>query len=281
MINNNGIIQNKNEVAIDIDNRGFQYGDGLFETLRVINNKVVFWEDHYFRLMASMRVLRMEIPMNFSPEILEEEILKTVAANGLENDAARVKINVYRIAGGFYLPEHREINYFISAKKLENQFYISDHKNYTVELFKDHYQVSGLLSTLKTTTKNIAILGSIYAQENDYDNCFILNEKKMVIEALNSNLFLVNGHEIKTPPLAEGCLNGIIRKKLIEIIEKTEGLTIKEESISPFELQKADELFLTNTIIGIQSVTNYRKKSYSSEKADLLRGKLNTIARLG
>lgn len=281
MINHNGMIQNESEVSLGVDNRGFQYGDGLFETLRVIDHKVVFWEDHYFRLMASMRVLRMEIPMDFSPEFLEAEILKTVAANGFENGAASVKINVFRVAGGRYLPTHRDVQYIISTKKLEHQFYISANPNYTVKLFKDHYQISGLLSTLKTTSKNLSVLGSIYAQENEYDNCLILNEHKMVVEALNSNLFLVKEDEIKTPPLSEGCLNGIIRKKLIEIIEKTDGLTLKEERISPFELQKADELFLTNSLMGIQSVTQYRKKSYGTEKADALRGKLNALARLG
>lgn len=90
----------------------------------------------------------------------------------------------------------------------------------------------------------------------------------------------MNGSVIKTPPLSEGCMNGIIRKELIKIIEKTEGLTLEETPISPFELQKADELFMTNTIIGIRPITKYRKKEFSSQVAQQLVGKLNAIARL-
>lgn len=124
------------------------------------------------------------------------------------------------------------------------------------------------------------MVGSIFAHENELDNCLLLNNHKNVVEALNGNLFLVNGSVIKTPPLSEGCMNGIIRKELIKIIEKTEGLTLEETPISPFELQKADELFMTNTIIGIRPITKYRKKEFSSQVAQQLVGKLNAIARL-
>jgi len=281
MINYNGKILTQENANLSITNRGYHYGDALFETLRVINGKVMFWEDHYFRLMASMRILRMEIPMSFSPEFLEEEILNCVKENNLENEPARVKINVHRLSGGLYLPQQRDIGYMISAFSLDSPFYIENEVSYEVELFKDHYVHSGLLSTLKTNNRIVNVLGSIFAEENAYDNCLLLNEKKSVIEALNGNIFLVKGNLIKTPPLADGCLNGIIRKNLISIVGKLEEFDLKEASISPFELQKADELFITNSIVGIQSITKYRKKIYTSAKANSLRAKLNTQARLG
>lgn len=281
MINYNGKMIAQENAGLSIDNRGYHYGDSLFETLRVIHGKVMFWEDHYFRLMASMRILRMEIPMSFSPEFLEDEILSIVKENGWEDESVRVKINVHRLSGGLYLPQQREIGYMISSSLLETPFYTSEESVYEVELFKDHYIMSGLLSTLKTNNKIVNVLGSIYAEENAYDNCLLLNEKKSVIEALNGNIFLVKGNTIKTPPLSDGCLNGIIRKNLISIIGKTKEFNLKEESISPFELQKADELFVTNSIVGIKSITKYRKKTYGFETANNLRAKLNTQARLG
>lgn len=132
-----------------------------------------------------------------------------------------------------------------------------------------------MLSTLKTNNKIINVVGSIYAKENGYDNCLLLNTSKQVVEALNANLFLCLGKTIKTPPLKDGCLNGIIRKQLMNIIEKDETYTLEEESISPFELQKADELFITNTIVGIKSVTKYRKAQYGGDVAHYLLEKLN------
>lgn len=281
MINYNGKMIAQEDASLSIDNRGYHYGDSLFETLRVVHGKLMFWEDHYFRLMASMRILRMEIPMSFSPEFLEEEILSCVKENGLEDQSVRVKINVHRLPGGLYLPKQREIGYMISTSLLDTPFYISDEAAYEVELYKDHYVASGLLSTLKTNNRIVNVLGSIYAEENDYDNCLLLNEKKSVLEALNGNIFLVKGNSIKTPPLSDGCLNGIVRKNLISIIGKIDDFDLKEESISPFELQKADELFVTNSIVGIQSITKYRKKMYNFATANNLRAKLNTQARLG
>ncbi|MCM5663598.1 aminotransferase class IV [Galbibacter mesophilus] len=280
MVNFNGEILAAGTHFLNEENRGLRYGDALFETIRVVNNKIFFWESHYLRLMASMRIMRMEIPMSFTMEFLQQEIERTIQENGLESKPARIRITVYRNTGGFYTPENNEITYIIEAVELEHPFYILKDSSCEVELFKDHYVNSGLLASLKSNNKILNVLAGIFAKENDYDNCLLLNEKKNVIEATNGNLFLVKGNILKTPPISEGCLNGILRKQLIEIIEKSDDLELKEESISPFELQKADELFTTNVISGITSITKYRKKTYGNDKAKQLIGKLNARARL-
>ena len=139
----------------------------------------------------------------------------------------------------------------------------------------------GLLSGLKSNNKAIQVMGSIFAKENGYDNCLVLNTNKNVIEALNGNLFLVKDNHIKTPPLSDGCLRGVMRKQVLELLLKDVNLNVEEASISPFELQKADELFITNVIKGIKPVTQYRKKTFNMEfSADLVK-KLNVKLRLG
>lgn len=280
MVNLNGKIVAQEQRYLAIENRGYQYGDAVFETIRAINGKIMFWEDHYFRLMASMRIMRMEIPMNFSPEFLEEEILALISANDFLNKAVRVKINIHRQTGGLYRPESREVGYFIQVSEMDSPFYNLGPETYEVELFKDHFVASGLLSTIKTNNRAINVLGSIYAEENGFQNCLLLNEKKSVIEALNGNLFLVKGKTIKTPPLPEGCLNGIIRKQLLGILKKLPEYSFEEAPISPFELQKADEMFITNVITGIQPVSKYRKKMFEKKTATDLLAKLNASARL-
>ena len=108
MLNYNGRILSKQEVSISPDNRAFKYGDGIFETIKVEHKKVIFVEDHYFRLMASSRMLRMQIAMNFTLEYFEQEILKLIEALQLSN--ARVRFSVFRKAGGLYTPSvHREL----------------------------------------------------------------------------------------------------------------------------------------------------------------------------
>lgn len=279
MININGELVKAENAKISVSNRGFAYGDAVFETIRVINGKIMFWEDHYFRLMASMRIMRMEIPTSFSPEFLEEEIKTIIAENNLTDQPARVKLTVFRKEGGYYTPATREVGYVIMVNEIENAFYLLNEDDYEIELFKDHYVTSGLLSTIKSNNRAVNVLGSIFADENAYHNCLLINEKKSVVEALNGNLFLVKGKKVKTPPLADGALNGIIRKQLIDILKKSD-YELEETSISPFELQKADELFITNIAVGIQPVSKYRKKEYSAKVAKDLLGKLNTKARL-
>ncbi|MFC0604261.1 aminotransferase class IV [Winogradskyella pulchriflava] len=282
MINFNGNLVDKTNSKLTSENRGYKYGDALFETLKVVNGKIFFWEDHYFRLMASMRIMRMDIPMNFTMEFLEAEILKTVEVNDLLNASARVRLNVDRGEGGKYLPDTKtEINFNIVTEPYDSPFYnIDSSVSYTVDLYKDYFAAPGLLSGLKSNNKAIQVIGSIYAKENDYDNCLILNTNKSVIEALNGNLFLVKGDKIKTPPLEDGCLKGVMRKQMLDILSKDVNLFVEETSISPFELQKADELFITNVIKGIVPITQYRKKTYGSNFAQSLVAKLNAKLRL-
>ena len=278
MINYNGNIQQNSNFSIE-SNRGFLYGDAIFETIKVLDNKVLFLEDHYFRLMASMRICRMEIPMNFTMEFFEEQILKLT--NSLEkSNSFRVRFSVFRNSDGFYTPISNEIEFIIVAVPSENTVYTIEKSHYEVELYKDFFIPKQLLSTLKTNNKMLQITGSIFTKENGYDNCLVLNDNKNVVEALQSNLFMKTGNVVVTPPVSDGCLNGIMRKQVIEILKKIEGIEVKEASISPFDLQKADELFLTNVIFGIQPITKYRKKEYTAEFASDVIKRLNAKIRL-
>jgi branched-chain amino acid aminotransferase len=265
MVNFNGTIQ-PNQTLLSIENRAYKFGDALFETIKCVNGQPLFWEDHYFRLMASMRILRMEIPMNFTMEFLQNEISKTLQANGLDQKPARVRLTIDRGEGGNYLPVDNKVNFSISAFLLNATAYeiYQDH-SCEVDLFKDYFVNQSLLSTLKSANKLIQILGSIYAKENDLDNCILLNNSKNVVECLNGNIFLVEGNTIKTPSLSDGCLNGILRKQILLLLKKHEAYDIVEDSISTFELQKADELFYTNVIQGIVPITKYRKKIYETK----------------
>jgi branched-chain amino acid aminotransferase len=281
MINCNGSLYLEDQEILTHSNRGLKYGDALFETVRCVNGTLFFWEDHYFRLMASMRILRMEIPMKFTLEFLEEEIKRTIAENNGADKAVRVRLTIFRNEGGLYAPETNDVSYIIETKLLDSPFYVINEGDYEVELFKDYYVNKDMLSSLKTTNKILNVVASVYSQENGYANCLLVNTDKQVVESINGNIFLVKGDTVKTPPLADGCLNGIVRKKLMEVIEASEEFQLVEESISPFELQKADELFITNSVVGIQPISKYRKKVFSNTIAKKLVGKLNARARMG
>jgi len=275
MISFNGVIQDS-DLQLTVSNRSFLYGDGVFETLKIVNNKILFFEDHYFRLMASMRIVRMEIPMAFTMEYLEEQILKLVEVLAIK-DAARVRFTVFRNEGGFYLPNDNSISFVIQASKLENIMYKISKIQFEVDLYKDFIVPSQLLSTLKTANKITHVTASIFAKENQLDSALLINETKNVIEAANGNLFILMGNKLITPPISEGCLNGIMRKQIISLAKQIDSVEVIEASISPFDLQKADELFITNVIIGIQPITKYRKKDFEVRLANQLLEKLNAL----
>jgi branched-chain amino acid aminotransferase len=272
MVNLNGELL-ATEATIS-NNRAFLYGDAVFETLKIKNNTILFFEDHYFRLMASMRIVRMTIPMHFTMEFLEEQILHLAKVSKLE-DSARVRLTVFRNEGGFYLPKDNTVSYVLQVLPLPNKTYVFNSSNYEVDLYKDFVVTKQLLSTVKTTNKIINVMGSIYAEENNLQNCLLLNNEKNVVEALNGNVFLLVNSKLITPPISDGCLNGIMRKQLLTIANKIEGIEVVEASISPFDLQKADELFITNVISGIQPITKYRKKEFATLFSENLMQQLN------
>ena len=275
MINNNGT-QCDSGFQLSNSNRSFLYGDGIFETLKVVDGKILFFEDHYFRLMASMRIVRMEIPMNFTLEFIENQILDLVNELKISN-SARVRFTVYRNEGGFYLPETNSISFVIQASKLENKEYFFKNGNFEVDLYKDNLISKQLLSTLKSTSKIIQVTASVFAKENELDSCLMLNNDKNVIEAIAGNVFMLTNNKLITPPISEGCLNGIMRKQVIALMKYFPEIEFEEHIISPFDLQKADEIFITNVIVGIQPVTKYRKKDFGNKFAKSLLDKLNEL----
>jgi len=276
MINFNGTISSEDNLLTN--NRGLLYGDSVFETVKILDGKILFVEDHYFRLMASMRIVRMEIPMNFTMEYFEEQIMSLAKADSLEK-SSRARITIFRNQGGFYLPKDNTISFLIHITALENSVYQIEKENYEVELYKDFFVTKHLLSTIKSSNRMINVTGSIFADENGYDNCLLINDDKNVIEALNGNIFMLMGNKLITPPISEGCLNGVMRKQVLALARKIESLEVMEEPISPFDLQKADELFVTNVIKGIQPISKYRKKEYEAKVSKEILLRLNAQIR--
>lgn len=279
MLNYNGILTESTGLEIET-NRGFLYGDTIFDTLKVLDGKVLFIEDHYFRLMSSLRIVRMEIPMHFTLEYMEAQVLNLV--NELAKAPSyRVRISFFRKPGGKYNPVTRETEFVITVEPLHENLYLIKDETYEVELYKDFYISKQLISTIKTNNRILNTTASIFADENAYNNCLMINDDKNVIEAIQGNVFMLTGTKLITPPITDGCLNGIMRKQVLDLAKKIETLEVVEASISPFDLQKADELFITNVITGIQPITRYRKKDYKTDTAKELLKRLNAKVRLG
>ena len=260
MINYNGNFTDK--FSIHFNNRGFLYGDSVFETIKVVNNNLLFWEEHYLRLMSSMRILRIKIPNLYTPEFLENEIKKT-NSNLNKSFSGRVRLTIFRDGKGLYLPESNEPIFLINSKETKEISFNINPGDYKVDIYKEYFIQSNLLSNIKSNNRLINVLGSIYAKENELDNCIILNDQKNVAEFLNGNIFIVKDKKVTTPPVSSGCLDGVMRKKIIESLKQFQILSFEEKDISPFELISSDEIWISNSISGIIPVIEYRKKRFS------------------
>ena len=276
MRNINGIIQ-QDPMPMTLKDRALSKGDILFEKLRVPRDVLLFWEEHYLRLMAAMRRVRMEIPMSFTMEYLEREIQKTVEANALEEGSSLATLAVYRTSGEGLLPEKDEVHFCIEVDSIPFVTYTLNTDPYAVTLYKEYRIGEKHISAITSNHKALQIAGAVFARENGYQNCLLLNHANMLVGALDANIFLVNGNSVRTPRIEDGCYNGIIRRQLLKMIDQIPDFSIEEAAVSPFELQRCDEVFLTNTRIGLQPVSQYRKKEYSSELTVQLLEQLNKI----
>ena len=255
MINFNGqLTEQSHQIE---NNRGFLYGDSVFESIRIIEGKICFWEDHYFRLISSMRICRIDIPDHFTPEFLEKNIMNLHNAIS-KNGCSRVRLSVYRNSPGKYRPVSNECKFLISCENLESNKFVINQEEFKVDIFKEYYLDKQLISSIKSNNKIINVIASIYAKENHLHNCILLNNDKMVCEFINANIFLIKDSCIITPDLKSGCLNGVMRKNIIRILKKN-NIQIVERNVNTYELSDADEIFGCNSIQGIFSITKYRK----------------------
>ena len=273
MINFNGKITDLSNQLIN--NRAFLYGDAVFETLIIFNDKILFWEDHYFRLMSSMRIIRLDIPDKYTPEFFKENIIK-IHNNISQTRNSRIRINIFRSSGGKYKPEKNTPSFIISCESINYNIYKLNKGHYEVDLYKDYYLDNQLISSIKSNNKIINVVASIYASENGFDNCILLNKDKLVSEFINSNLFIIKDEKIYTPTLKSGCLNGVLRKNLFKILSSS-SFELCEQDLSTFDITQSDEIFGTNIAQGIFSVTKFRKKDYDCSKTKKIITMLNNF----
>lgn len=275
LVSYNGEILVDYELEMHLDNRAFKYGDSVFETIKYSNGNLNFWEDHYFRLMSAMRIVRMEIPMDFSPEFIESKIQELIQAKHNEKQSCRIRLSIVRQDGGLYTPSSNDIDYLIETTVIEDADYVLNKSGLKMDVFKDHLKPKGLLSNIKSTNCLVYTVAGIYAKENELDDVILINEDKHVVESVSSNVFLIQGNKLITPTIEAGCLRGVIRKNILKIAEHAH-LEVEEKDFSPFEIQRADEMFLTNAIKGMQWVSHFKKKSFSNEKVKVLLQVLNS-----
>lgn len=278
MVNFNGDLLPETSHFANHTHRGLRYGDALSEPVRYTGREILFWEDHYFALMAGMRQLRMEIPMAFTPEYLQEQIGNTLKANGLDSKSAEVTLTVVR--RGEPQTAGHTVDFLIETVLLETVPYTSGSGTCRADIYKDYLLPSGSLWALSHHNRLIEVLAGIYTRENGWDTCVMLNDRKEVVKTLEGVLFLRQGTALKTPGPSGGAPDCVLKKKLEGMVRKDGQYKWEAGAISPFDLQKADELFALHPVRGLQSITDYRKATFQTDAARHLTALLNQEAGL-
>jgi len=272
-VNNNGDVLSNESYVLRAGNRGHLYGDGIFESIRIINGKPINLANHINRMMEGAKKLKMRVPSFFGLPFFEEKIIELTEKSGITH-GGKCRISLDRSIGGTYLPESNEVEYLIEVMPIENDGFVLNKKGKEVDVYTEYRKRKDSLANYKTKNGLIYVLAAIAAKENGLDDYLITNTANGIIESTSANLFVVSNGVLYTPGLDEGCLAGTMRMQIINLALKN-GIKVYECNILPQNLLVADEVFLTNSITGITWVSGYRTKRYFNNTSRRLVDLLN------
>jgi len=263
IIFNNRLID-RAELKLDISNRAFRFGDGVFETISVRFNAPYLLPYHIARLNHACEMLKIK-------HKLSEKKLEEAVYNLLKNNRAQeglIRIIVYREGeSAGYRPEKiKESSYIIELVPLPK-------KKEAIDLgVSDTIKPIHPFFSVKTANSIFYTQAAIEAAEQKLDDVILCNEKANIVETSSANIFLIHGDKIFTPPLTSGCVRGVVRERLIAIL-KTNSYNIIEKDLDIIALFSSDNIFITNSSILIQpvaSITYDKKKKEFKTSSNLL-----------
>ena len=257
----NGKLLPETELNLLIHNRGFLYGDGFFESMRFEHGKILRYNLHYDRLLGNIELLQMDASHFPSSSDLNTMILDLVESNHI-SDFSRVRLNIFRESTGAYTPENNTTSYLITCTPLDGP-YVFPTQGLKAGIYNQQAKASGPYSCLKSLSSLFYVMAGIYCRQHKWDEVLVMNTQGNIIESLSSNFFIVKNNILITPPLSEGCINGVLKMYFMQLASQ-HGIECREEKIHPNDVLEADEIILTNAVKGVQWVEFYEGKEYGS-----------------
>ena len=267
---NNQLTEEK-EIRLTNKNRGFLYGDGFFETIKIFNKKPFNIENHFDRIIYSADLL--DIKLTLTVLDLNKSISILIEKNNLQSGS--VRISVYRNSKGKYFPEENASSILINSRNDVNDVFV-ERSFINIGCYKENLKSPSPLSNLKSLNSLLYVMASKYAKEYNFDDVILFNTNNNIIETINSNLFILNYNKVTTPPLKDGCVDGSMRKLLISIIKNK--YEFEEESISENDLDTCSEVILSNSTIGVRGTKKINEITYNN--SNLYKYLINSLNRL-
>ncbi len=259
----NGKIVSEAEPVLMASNRGYRYGDGLFETIKVREGNILLANYHFERLFSSLSLLQFEIPGLFTRERIEQEILRLCQKNECAK-LARVRLSVFRGNGGLY-DDDKALQYLVECWLLNESVNKLNENGLVADVYRDAEKSCDKFSNLKSANFLPYSIAAQYAKANKLNDCLVLNTAGSIADSTIANLFIIKNGIIITPGLEEGCVNGVMRRHLVREMRDAD-YEVQEASVSVNDIITADEVFLTNAINGIRWVKQFRNTGYTNIK---------------
>ena len=272
----NGVYYKDSEVPINHQNRAFRYGDGLFETIRLINGKPVFLKNHLQRIIEGLKLLEINIPDILINDNLKIALIELAKRNGIKKGGV-VRLTIWRDSVGKFMPINDNSSYLLELEAYPENKFVLNKSGLSIDIFHDMKKQMNKLSKFKHLNSQMNVLASIYARKNEMDDCLLINEEGLIVESTNSNILIIRNGTLYTPPLSDGCVGGTMRMHLINAALEL-NIGTYESGLNQQHLLMADEVLLTNAIRGIQWVNAFKHKRYYSKLAEVLVGKINEMA---
>lgn len=261
-VNNNGTLLPADAPTISPGNRAHLYGDGVFESIRIINGRPLNLENHILRLLAGARAIHMRPSASYTTPFFEAKIIELCQHSGI-NEGGKCRLSLDRISGGAYLPDANEAIYYIEVAPYEVNHFELNARGLELDIYQEIKLQKNLLSNFKTKMGLPYVMAALYAKSKDLDDVFLTDYRGQILETSSCNFFIISNGVLYTPSLEEGCLAGTMRMQVINLA-LANGIKVYESPILPQHLLAADEIFLTNAIRGINWVGGYRTKRYQN-----------------
>ena len=255
----NGRLHDAREPSVSPLNRGFLYGDAIYEVWRTYHGVIFAWEEHWRRLEESAAALFLTLPL--TAEQARTEILRTAAAyRAAVPGPAELYLRLQLTRGGgsigldVALADRADYIVLVQANKEHAPEKLRDGLRLSLAKSLRRNPVESLNPAWKTGNYLNNILGLREARARGADEVVMLNHAGEVTEAAVSNLGFVRGGDVVTPPLSAGILGGITRELLLNKVAASAGIPAREETVRPPDFSQLDECFLLSTTKGITPV---------------------------
>lgn len=267
-----GKIRKSGIPLISPDNRSFRYGDGFFETMKMENGQIVLEPLHFERLFTSLDQLRFKRPSFFTPEHLRRQVLE-IAEKNKHQSLARIRLTVFRGEGGLYELDDQAPHYIIQSWPLNPSVNKLNENGLVAGIYKDARKACDGFSHIKSNNYLAYAMAALWAKEQKMNEAFVLNSFDRIADATIANIFIVKDGLVKTPSLAEGCVGGVMRKYLLQLL-RSENIPVEETQLEIEDVLQASEIFLTNAIQGIKWVKQLGENGFDNSLAAHLHHKL-------